>query len=63
MPDCEMRGSVNKIIEGAKQALEVARCDHEMIPQPPLKADSKLDRFYCPKCKGTFYEPRLGARS
>lgn len=48
----------NKIIEGAKQALEVAKCDHTLIPQPPLTINSKLDRFYCPKCRATFHEPR-----
>ncbi len=49
---------MNKILEGAKQAIEVAQCDHEMIPQPRLNRSTTLDRFYCPKCQATFYEPR-----
>lgn len=53
----------NRIIEGAKQAIEVAKCKHELIPQPRRAPDSKLDRFYCPKCGATFWEPRPSWRS
>lgn len=48
---------MNKIIEAAKEAVKIAKCDHEMIPQPRRTRNSKLDRFYCPKCGGTFYQP------
>jgi len=50
---------MNKIIEAARQAVEVAKCDHKhMISQPPLTEKSKMDRFYCPDCKATLYSPR-----
>lgn len=55
---------MNKIIEGAKEAIEVAKCGHqEKILQPPLTVKSNLDRFYCPKCGATLYEPRPSWRS
>lgn len=54
---------MNKIIEGAKQAVEIAQCNHELIPQPPLVPNSKMDRFFCPKCKATLYSPRPSWRS
>lgn len=49
---------MNKIIEGLKEAVEVAKCDHELIPQPSLVSKSVLDKFYCPKCGATIYNPR-----
>jgi RNase P subunit RPR2 len=55
---------MSKIVEGAKEALEAAQCDHaEMIPQPPLTLNSKMDRFYCPKCKAHLYSPRPSWRT
>lgn len=47
---------MNKIIESANEA--VAKCAHDLIRQPDLTPDTTLDRFYCLKCKATFYEPR-----
>lgn len=50
---------MNKIIEAAKEAVEVAKCDHKrMIQQPPLTEKSKMDRFYCPDCGATLYQSR-----
>lgn len=48
---------MNKILEGAKEAVKVAGCDHDLIVQPRLTADTTLERFHCTKCKATFYEP------
>lgn len=54
----------DKIIEGAKEAVKVAQCDHDgMIEQPRLTPNSKMDRFYCPKCGATMYSPRPVWRS
>lgn len=49
---------MNKIIEGAREAVKVAQCDHDLIPQPALVAKPVLDRFYCTKCGATIYQPR-----
>ena len=54
---------MNKIIEGMKQAVEVAKCDHDLIVQPRLSAEATLERYYCTKCKATFWEPIRIARS
>jgi hypothetical protein len=48
---------MNKIIEGAKEAVRVAKCDHDLIVQPRLTANPVLERFFCTKCKATFYKP------
>lgn len=49
---------MNKILEGAKEAVKVAKCDHELIPQPQTVRKPVLDRFYCPKCGATIHIPR-----
>lgn len=48
---------MNKIIDGLKEVLEVAKCDHDLVVQPRLTTKPVLERFYCPKCKATIYEP------
>jgi RNase P subunit RPR2 len=50
---------MNKILEGAKEAIKVAKCDHDLIvqPRPVSKSPPTLKRFYCTKCHATFYEP------
>ncbi|WP_164718650.1 hypothetical protein [Bradyrhizobium sp. LVM 105] len=47
---------MNKILEGAKEAVKVAECDHDLVVQPRTTANPVLERFYCTKCKATFYE-------
>jgi hypothetical protein len=53
---------MNKIIEGAKDAVKVAKCDHNLIVQPRLEINPMLERFYCTKCNATIYEPIIGWR-
>jgi hypothetical protein len=48
---------MNKILEGAKEAVKVAQCDHDLVVQPRTTANPVLERFYCTKCKATIYEP------
>lgn len=48
---------MNKILEGLKEAVAVAKCDHDLIVQPRPMGKPVLERFYCTKCKATFYEP------
>lgn len=49
---------MSKLIEAAKEARQIAECDHELIPQPRLTPTSKMDRFHCPKCGATLFSPR-----
>lgn len=55
---CEQELSMNKIVEGLKEAVKVAKCDHELIPQPMIGHKPVLDKFYCTKCGATIYNPR-----
>lgn len=48
---------MNKILEGAKEAVKVAKCEHDLIVQPRLQIRPTLERFVCTKCQATFYEP------
>jgi hypothetical protein len=48
---------MNKIVEGAKEALKAAQCDHDLIVQPRLTANPKFERFACTKCFATLWEP------
>ena len=53
-----------KLIKAAKEAVEVAKCEHrEMIQQPPLTEKSKMDRFYCQTCGATLFQSRPSWRS
>lgn len=54
---------MNKILEGAKEAVKVAKCDHDLTVQPRLTANPTLERFVCTKCYATFYEPIPAWRS
>lgn len=47
---------MNKILEGAKEAVKVAKCDHNLIVQPRLSPNTVLERFFCTKCKATIYK-------
>jgi hypothetical protein len=48
---------MNKLIEGARQALKAAKCDHDLIPQPRPNTGLRQDlfKFYCPKCQCFLY--------
>jgi hypothetical protein len=59
----EQESSMNKILEGAKDAVRVAKCDHDLVVQPRLTANPALERFYCTKCQATIYEPIPAWRS
>lgn len=49
---------MNKIIEGAKQALKFAKCDHHLVPvNPDVKDPSKFQRWYCDRCHAIIYTP------
>lgn len=50
---------MNKILEGAKEALKVAKCDHDLIQQPEMT--EKLVCYYCTKCQAKFWINRNGA--
>jgi hypothetical protein len=47
---------MNKILEGAKEAVRVAKCDHDLM-RVGFSAKPTLERFICTKCHATFYEP------
>lgn len=46
-----------KLIKAAKQAVEVAKCDHDLKPQPH---QGSLKKFYCPKCQATIWKTPIG---
>ena len=48
---------MNKIIEGAKQALVVANCEHALVMTPKQPSDKRYVRQFCPRCEGTFLTP------
>lgn len=50
---------MNKILDGAKQAVEVAKCDHDLdLASPDVKNPAKLSRLICRKCLAIFYVPK-----
>lgn len=46
-----------KLIKAAKEAIEVAECEHDLHPQPHL---GSLKKFYCPKCGATIWKTPIG---
>jgi hypothetical protein len=50
---------VHKLIDAAKEALEVAKCDHDLRPitNATSAALNRFSRFICPKCQAVFYVP------
>lgn len=50
---------MNKILEGAKQALEVAKCDHELVllKRPVTTVAPTFDRYSCNKCLAILWVP------
>lgn len=48
-----------KLIEAAKEAVEVAKCDHDLQPQPH---QGSLKKFYCTKCRATIWQTPIGQR-
>ena len=44
-----------KLIAAAKEAVEVAKCKHDLQPQPH---QGQMKKFICTKCRATiWYEP------
>ena len=48
-----------KLIAAAKEAVEVAKCDHDLHEQPTARG-STLRKFYCTKCRATIWQPKIG---
>lgn len=45
-----------KIIKGLEEALQVAKCDHHMVPANlDIKDPSVFQRWYCDRCQAIFY--------
>lgn len=53
-----MSKSGDELIEAAKEAVEVAKCKHDLVPQPD---QGSLKKFYCRKCGATMWEPQWRA--
>lgn len=49
---------MNKVIEGLKQAVQVAECEHAMVLTPKQPSDQRYFRQFCPRCEGTFLTPK-----
>lgn len=56
---------MNKILEGAKQALQAAQCDHELtlLRRPGTTTLPQFDRYSCSKCLAVLYVPIGDERS
>lgn len=49
---------MNKIIEGLKEAVQVAKCDHHLVPaNPDVKDPTKFQKWNCDRCHAIFYLP------
>lgn len=48
---------MNKIIEGMKEAVRVAGCNHTLVRDGAPICDGRLDRTRCTKCDATFWTP------
>lgn len=50
----------DKLTKAVREALVTAKCDHELELMPPIAtaSPSVFERFYCSKCKATFYVPK-----
>ena len=46
-----------KLLEGARQALVAAKCDHAFVMTPDQQRDKRMVRVFCPRCEGTFTVP------
>lgn len=46
-----------KLIDAAKEAVGVAKCEHDLKPQPH---QGTMKKFYCPKCDATIWETPIG---
>lgn len=46
----------HRLIKAAQEAVEVARCDHDLMPlrYPKGSEQSKRERYVCNKCMATF---------
>jgi len=43
-----------KLIAAAKEAVEIAKCDHAFVMTPTQPKDRRRVRVFCPRCEGTF---------
>jgi hypothetical protein len=48
---------MNKIVDGLKEAVRVATCDHELVLDGDPICDGRLNRMRCTKCTGLFWTP------
>jgi len=50
---------MNKILEGAREAVKVASCNHDLVvlPRQQTTAPPRFDRFECNKCNAVFWVP------
>lgn len=51
-----------KLIAAAKEAVNVAKCEHDLIVQPRRERTTKLERYHCVKCRATIWEPIIKGR-
>lgn len=53
-----MSKSGDKTLRALEEAVEIAKCKHDLKPQP--HHGKELRKFYCPKCGATIWKPRIG---
>ena len=49
-------GEEHRLLKAAREAVEVAGCDHDLIEQP--HAGKLLRKFYCKKCHATIWKDK-----
>lgn len=48
----------HKLVKAAREAVEIAKCDHAFVMTPTQPKDKRLARVFCPRCEGTFTIPK-----
>ena len=43
----------DKTLKALEEAVEIAKCDHDLQPQPHF---GEMKKFYCPKCGATIWK-------
>ena len=52
-----MSKSGDKTLKALEEAVEIAKCGHDLKPQPH---QGSLKKFYCPKCGATIWKRPIG---
>ena len=48
---------MHKLLKAANEAVEVAKCDHDLVPLPSKVEPAKFYVYWCSKCEARIYKP------